>query len=260
MLALLSLRTWRRVLRTPAGEYPLSFNMRTISTSGSGNKSNGSDQNKGGQEDEEEDQFGLSGFDMDVSADDELDATLKEVTESSADVTPELASELVQKMVESATRSLAESAAPKADILPAITRHTVAVMRASRIATNSVQAATAESMDYPIVKKVTGHVNIANLQLSRPAEEALKTIAGPRLRDSIVKISSEKYPSKAENQLHIVSQIDRLVAAAKHAVGDYVDIRPLESWSDIVGEVELQAADEIIEAGNVSLLLGEHKN
>lgn len=259
MLAALSQVTWGRVLGKCSAQYPLFSNVRRFVTSGNGKNDNSSKPGDEGEEEEEEDEFGLSGFDMDVSDEGELDATLKEISESSTPVTQELASDLVERIVQSASRSLTETTAPRSGILHTVTKHTVAVMRASRISTNTVEAAVVAGHDYPIVRKVTGIVDIARLGLSKPAEEVLKQVAGPRVRDGIVKISSTQYPSKAENELHVVSLIDRLVSGAKYAVGDSLDASPLESWGDVLAEVERQAEDEIAEAGDVSQLLGEQK-
>lgn len=224
-------------------------------SSGNGNDRSGDNPRHPVGTNEVEDEFELEGFSADVEEEEEEEVTLEDLESSQAETTPELASELVAKMVESATRSRAAAAATKADILSAISPHTISVLRASRIAVNAVQAAGSEQYVYPITKKVTAKVNLPDLNLSKPAEEVLKSIAGPRVHGSVVKFSSEKFPSQAENQAHIVSQIDRLVAAAKLAVGEAVDTTPLGGWDEITAEVETQAASEISEAGGVSLLL-----
>lgn len=262
MLATVARHTAKRSWASTAQHSLYNEPLRSLSSAGrndDSNKGNGQHNNKDDEYDEEDDQFGLSGFELDDIEDDDAEAALNDLSEAGEDITPELASEMVARMVKTASRSLADKVLAKGDILSAISPHTISVLRASRISTNSVQAALSNIYVPPITKKVVAQINIPELNLTKPAEEALKYLAGPRLHGDVIKFSANKFPSRAENQTFIVSQLDRLVLAAKTAVGDIADTAPLESWEEVVEEVKRQAAEDILEAGGLSLLIGEPK-
>lgn len=235
---------------------------RPFSSKGKNDDSNEGDEqhnHKDDEYDEEEDQFGLSGLELDDIDGEDPEAALNELSGAGEDVTPELASEMVARMVKTASRSLTGKVFAKGDILSAISPHTISVLRASRVATNSIHAALSDVLVPPITKKVVAQISIAELNLTKPAEEALKYLAGPRLYGDVIRFSANRFPSRTENQTFIVSQLDRLVLAAKTAVGDTADTTPLESWEEVVEEVKRQAAEDILEAGGLSLLVGEPK-
>lgn len=228
--------------------------MSVGSSGGSGSGRKGDDDGDGDGEDEEEDEFGTIGFDVDdeedvASVEDEMSA----LTDSN-DVTPELASELVARMVKAATRS-GPGEASSHGVLPKISPHTISVLRASRICTNNVFAAGSHLYEYPVCKKVVALVEVPRLNLSRPAREALKALAGSRFTNDVVKISCNRYQTSAENQAHAVAVMDQLVGAAKAAVGDPVDESPLGSWDEVVQEVGRQASENADEAEQVDFLL-----
>lgn len=268
MLSAVALYTCGRVWCSAAQRHVRTSYSRAFSTPGKGGSGDegkdadepGDDINSDKEEEEEEDEFGLSGFDIKFDEAEDLESKLEDLTEATEEVTPELASKLVAKMVESASRSLTEKSPAKGDVISAITPHTISVLRASRISTNAVQASGSDMYRYPITNKVSAQINIEDLGLSRSAEEALKYLSGPRVRGDVVKFSANKFPSQAENHAYAVSLIDRLVVAAKSAVGETVDSTALETWEDVVEEVKRQAGEEVVEAGSVSLLLGESKN
>eukprot|EP00177_Eucheuma_denticulatum_P007947 GFKZ01014465.1.p1 GENE.GFKZ01014465.1~~GFKZ01014465.1.p1 ORF type:complete len:275 (-),score=51.60 GFKZ01014465.1:189-1013(-) len=216
--------------------------------------------NDGENDDEEDDAFGLSGFDLGDIDDVDDDPSLQDAPETDEGLTPELAAEMVQRMVRSATRSLMDQSPRKGEILTAITPHTISVLRASRICTNSVHAALSDVYVLPVTKKVNTVLHVSELKLSNPAAEALKQLAGPRVHGEEIRFSANKFPSREENQALIVSQLDRLVREAKYAVGEEVDLKKLESWDEIKEEVTRQAGEDIIEAGGLSLLIGEPKD
>lgn len=262
MLAAVARYTAKRSWTSPPRHNFSSTPWRSFSSTGKNDNSGKDDEksnNEDSEHDEEEDQFGLSGFELDNIEDEDPDATLNDLVDADEEITPELASEVVARMVKKAARSLTDKTPAKGVILTAISPHTISVLRASRIATNSVQAALSDIYVPPITKKVVAQINIAELNLTKPAEEVIKYLAGPRLHGNAIKLSANRFPSRAENQTFIVSQLDRLVLAAKTAVGDMADTTPLESWEEIVEEVHRQAAEDILEAGGLSLLLGEQK-
>lgn len=219
-----------------------------------------SSSNDGESDDGEDDAFGLSSFDLGDMDDADLDASLQDEPVTDESLTPELASEMVQRMVKSAARSLLDQSPRKGEILTAITPHTISVLRASRICTNSIYAALSDVHVLPITKKVNTVLHVSELKLSNPAVEALKQLAGPRVHGEEIRFSANKFPSREENQALIVSQLDRLVREAKNSVGEEVDLRRLESWDEIKEEVTRQAGEDIIEAGGLSLLIGEPKD
>lgn len=226
--------------------------------SAGGKEGSGSSPSKEGGDDDNENDFAMDDFGAPDELDDDIDTTLKKLEDNDEDVTPELASDLVARMVEATTRKFNERN-DMGIIISNITPHTISALRASRISTNEIRAAGSELYSLPIEKKVTAELHIDLLNLSKSAREALELLAGPRLCGSYVKISCSQYPSKEENRAHIISQIDRLVSAAKVSVGEEVELTPLENWEDVAGEVEKQASDEVKEAGSLSLLLGEAK-
>ncbi|PXF46366.1 hypothetical protein BWQ96_03865 [Gracilariopsis chorda] len=208
--------------------------------------------------DESEEEFGIDGFEiLNEIEEEDVEATLEKVQTEEEDITPELASELVARMVEATTRRMSERTS--ASLLSCITPHTITCLRASRISTNTIQAAGSDLFKHPIEKKVTAEINIDSLNLSRPARAALEILSGPRLRDNLVHIGCNRFPSLEENRAHIVTQIDRLVAGAKTAVGENLDLRPLHSWDEIRREVNEIASEEVHEAGGIHFVLGETK-
>lgn len=210
-------------------------------------------------DEEEDDEFAMEGFQVEEEKEEDIESALAKLSKQEEDEsTPQLASDLVARMVEATTRKLDNRVSIQA-VLPAITSHTVSVLRASRISINTIQATGSSILGYPIENKVTAEVNISQLNLSTPARTALEILAGPRLKGDYVKIACNQYPTREENRVYIVSQIDRLVSAAKESVGDPVEQTPLETWHNVVEEVQKQASGEITEAGGVSLLLGETK-
>lgn len=179
---------------------------------------------------------------------------LENIPESQLDQT--LALEMVDRMV-AATKSTMEYPANR-DILSSITPHTISVLRASRIITHSVQAAGTDVFKYPIEKRVKAQLWVDQLNLSPPARKALLLLAGPRVKEEGVwiKLSYDRFPTMEENRAYIVTLLDRLVAAAKTAVGDHVDQTPLSGWSDVVEAVRQQTQEEINEAGTIERVLG----
>ncbi|KAI0564733.1 Ribosomal protein S24/S35 [Gracilaria domingensis] len=205
----------------------------------------------------ENDEFGMEGFEVIDETEDEADPVDQATSMEEDDITPELASDLVARMVEATTRRMTERTS--ASLLPVITPHTISCLRATRISTNKIRTSLPEPQTYPIEKKVTAEISIDSLSLSRPAAEALRLLSGPRLKEGLVRIGCNRFPSLEENRAHIVTQVDRLVAAAKTAVGESLDLTPLRSWDEIREEVEKTATEEIQEAGSVQLVLGEAK-
>lgn len=269
---------WRRACSTPSGEGP----------------GNGGDRGKRGDkppatssptqtdghsvedDDDIDDGFGMDDFLVaddagDAAADDDLQSRLAKL-EGQADAsasdsddpmsTAELTSDLVSRMVSHLSR---DDQLSQVDILPHVSPHTIAVLRAARICTNSVVASTAAASDsmYPINRRVVAHLDIAALGLSPPATEAVRLLAGhQRLqhRGRFVKVSCDKFPTKVENRTYVVSRLHSLVKQAKLAVGEEVDETPLENWDEVVADVEQQAADEVREAGSVQNLLGQNQH
>lgn len=205
-----------------------------------------------------EEQFGIDGFEiLEEVEDEDIEATLQKVQTEEEDITPELASDLVARMVEATTRRMNERTS--ASLLSCITPHTIACLRATRISTNTIQAAGSDLLKHPIEKKVTADIDVDALNLSRPARMALEILSGPRLRDNLVHIGCNRFPSLEENRAHIVTQIDRLVAGAKTAVGEELDLKPLHTWDEIRQTVNQVASEEVKEAGGIHFVLGETK-
>ena len=161
------------------------------------------------------------------------------------DVTPEMASELVERMVAaaSATAAAAESAAY--GVGGVVTPHTVAVLRAARFTTNEVLSPGAVQDDYPLNRKVTATLDVAQLGLSPPAREALRGIAGSRYKDDRVGIGCVRFRSSEENLTSAVATLEHLVRAAKQAVGEQVDETVLSDWTQVEAEVRKQCGDEV---------------
>lgn len=252
-----------RLLRSSLQGRPAFF-IRSFATDGNGKDENGdnSDDKPPKQQEEEidEDEFGMEGFELDEDIDDEELSQVLEKVADGQEVSEELASDLVERMVKAATTRLAERNDSRTNILSALTPHTLFVLRASRITTNRVIEAGSYYTPHILDNKVTAELHIDQLELSRPAQAALEYLAGPRLREGYVKISCNKYPSMQENRARIVTQMDKLVAAAKEAVGENVDQTPLETWDAVRNEVEIQAKEDIEEAGDLGYVIGEAKN
>lgn len=209
----------------------------------------------------EDDDFGMDDFVTTVHEEDEnldVEAMLNNLQDK-PDATPEIASELVARMVDATARALEKKTSVHGNVLSAFTPHTISVLRASRICTNTVHASLSSMIKYPIEKRVTAELYLDKLDLSAPAREVLLQLSGPRVRENgaWVKLSCDKFPTKEENRAYIVTKLDLLVSAAKNAVGQSVNLAPLETWDDVVREVERQATDEIEEAGSVQRVLGE---
>lgn len=206
------------------------------------------------------DDFGLDDFL--VHEEEEQLTTSTESIQKKLENTPEsqldqaLALEMVDRMV-AATKSTLESPASR-DILSSITPHTISVLRASRIITHSVQAAGTDVFKYPIEKRVKAQLWVDQLDLSPPAREALLLLAGPRVKEegAWIKLSYDRFPTMEENRAYIVTLLDKLVAAAKTAVGDQVDQTPLSDWSDVVEAARQQTQEEINQAGTIERVLG----
>ena len=249
-----------RLLRSSLQGRPAFF-VRSFATDGKDGTDDDSDKKSPEKEEEiDEDEFGIEGFELDEDlGDEELSKVLEKVADGQ-EVSEDLASDLVERMVKATTTRLAERNDARTNILSALTPHTLSVLRASRITTNKVIEAGGYHDPNVLNKKVTAELHIDQLGLSRPAQAALEYLAGPRLREGYVKISCHKYPSMQENRTRIVTQMDRLVAAAKEAVGESVDQTPLESWDAVRKEVEIQAKDDIEEAGDLGYVVGEAKN
>lgn len=211
-----------------------------------------------GDDAEEDDEFSMEGFETLENEPEDLESVVEALSNETEDITPELASDLVSKMVEAAKKTI-DKPRHGGNIISHISPHTVSVLRASRITTNHIKAAGSDYLPHAIEKRVSAEVNVDLLNLSQTAHEALRILSGPRWKGSYIKLSCSDYPSMEENRTHIVSQIDRLIAGAKNAVGEEVDTLPLRNWSDVVQEVNRQAKEEIEETGDVSLLVGEAK-
>lgn len=207
--------------------------------------------------DDDADGFGLEDF---VTHDISEDTSVEEIVEKLDDkeLTPELATDVVARMVDAQTRSLQARTSISGKVLASITPHTVSVLRASRISTNTVHASGTGFERYPIERRVTATLSVPQLALSEPARHALLILSGPRLRDDdcSIYISCDRYPSKEENHAYVVTRLHRLVLEAKAAVGESVDLTPLDGWDDVVREVQRQATKEVEEAGGVYQALG----
>lgn len=209
----------------------------------------------------EVDEFGMEDFLTTVADENDkpdMEMMLNDMQDKQ-ETTPEIASELVARMVDATARALEKQRSVHGNVLSALTPHTISVMRASRICTNVIHASNSSMMEYPIEKRVTAELHVNRLDLSLPAREALVQLSGPRVRDNgaWIKLSCDKFPTKEENRAYIVTRLHLLVSAAKNAVGESVNLTPLETWDDVVREVERQAADEIGEGGSVQRVLGE---
>lgn len=211
------------------------------------------------EEDEDDVAFGTEDFDVEEEESVDVEDVLKALNESEEEITPELASDLVDRMVKGAIEKFDGRPGPE-NIIQHISPHTISTLRASRITTNFIRASASDVLAHPIEKKVTAEIVIERLGLSRPARHALEILSGPRLKENSIKFACNQYPSVDENRAYIISRIDRLVMAAKIAVGEPVDTSLLETWEDIRNEVERQAHEEIEEAGSVSDVLGETKD
>lgn len=208
---------------------------------------------------EADDEFGMDDF-LTTHEEEEMDleTSLTELEEKE-EVTPEIASDLVNRMVNATARNLEKRMSVRESVLPSITPHTISVLRASRICTNVVHASSSDAVPYPIEKRVTAELHVDRLGLSASACAALLELSGPRVRENgtWIKLSCDKFPTKEENRAYIVSRLHLLVSAAQNAVGQSVDLTPLNTWDDVVREVERQAAEEIDEAGSVQRVLGD---
>ncbi len=191
-----------------------------------------------------EDEFEEMSFNIGVKEEEEVTLKVDETPSDSENITPELASEMVSRMVAAATKKPTGPDRFSNYILTTITPHTIAVLRASRIATNEIFGTGATLEDYPINRKVTAVIDVPNLNLSAPANEALEILAGSRYKDGRILISCNKFRTSAENQAYAISRVDKLVRAAKDAVGDEVDVRELKSWEEVTDEVAVQLAGE----------------
>eukprot|EP00171_Calliarthron_tuberculosum_P020862 IDg20862t1 len=196
---------------------------------------------------------------FDVVADDVGDVPLNvdEAPEESGEITPELASELVTRMVASVIEKPPGGPQMSRTAITRITPHTVEVLRASRITTNEVVSPGADFDDYPINRKVVAEIDLTRLNLSTPAAEALRILAGPRYKGDHVIIGCDSFRTSEENQALAVSRIDGLVRAAKEAVGDKVDVREFGSWDEVVQEVSSQSGNDERENANLNFLLGK---
>lgn len=214
-----------------------------------------SSQPPGGDSGDGEDEFSFDSDDsaMGASAAEELlaeeaadaRAQLEKLADVGESVTPALAGEAISRVVAAAAEAVAGPTLGKADVLAAISPHTIEVLRACRMATNEVYFASSDFMPLmPIAKKVGVKMDIADLGLGRPAEEALRYLAGKRVKEGEVQFSVNRFPSRAENHYYALSLADRLVSAAKVAGGESVSGEPLETWEEIAQEVERQAGKE----------------
>lgn len=237
---------------------PYFIQSRSFSTGGKRDDDSSKSKHDQTPQNEDDTAFGLDGFlhNVDIEEEDSTNVTIEDLTDSE-DVTPELASDLVSRMVSASARSFAERNSIDGQILNAITPHTVSVLRASRICTNQVFAASSETYVYPIEKRVTAELLPERLNLSAPALEALRILSGPRDHGDYIKLSFDRYPTKEENRAFIVTKLDRLVSAAKLAVGDTVNTTPLNSWEEVTQEVQRQAVEELAEAGSLEKVLGQ---
>lgn len=244
---------------------------RGLTSDTTGKKGGGSDaretpeRKESAGEPDDEDGFGMEDF-VTHEEEEEPEETV-DVEETmnqleGTEVTPEIASELVSRMVDATARSLERRNSIHGNILTSLTPHSISVLRASRICTNTVHAAGTEVHKYPIEKRVTAELQTDLLDLTDPAREALYVLSGPRVkaRGKLIRLSCDRFPSKDENRAYIVTRLHCLVEEAKLAVGQTVDLSPLDSWDDVVREVEQQAGDEIEEAGSVQRVLGVAEN
>lgn len=204
------------------------------------------------------DDFGLDNFLVhDEQPTDSVEIVQEKIENTpDSDLSDSLASELVERMV-AATKSALQSPMRR-NMLTEITPHTISVLRASRIITHTVQASGTDIFKYPIEKRVKAQLRVGQLDLSPPAREALLLLAGPRVKENgtWIKLSCDRFPTKGENRTYVITLLDRLVAAAKSAVGDHVDRTPLSHWNDVVAEVRQQAQEEINEAGSIEKVVG----
>lgn len=207
-----------------------------------------------GDDDDDDDMFDLSNFEMEELVEDDENLDPDDLSNISKDTPQEIAAEIVDRLL----HSTPDSQPPvKPDIIPYLTPHTISVLRASRITRNAVYEAVPFDYVHPITRKVIAYLQLKQLGLSESAEEAVKVLAGKqRVHGDLIKVVANKFPTKEENQMLAVSRLDRLVRAAKEAVGEEVEGRKLESWDDVKGEVGRQAGEDILEAGSLSVLLG----
>lgn len=269
------------VTTSRASQLDLCCLSRPLSSSSSSSQGNGSTSGRGQvKQDEEErskkhtvehnsdpkelesdsvDGFGLDDFleheEEDVSDSAEsLQKKLESTPKSELDES--LALEMVDRMVAATKASL--EAPVRRDMMAAISPHTISVLRASRIITHTVQAAGTDTFKYPIEKRVKAQLWVDQLELSPPAREALLMLSERRVKEegAWIKLSYDRFPTMEENRAHVVTLLDRLVAAAKTAVGDHVDRTPLANWDDVVETARQQAQEEIKEAGTIERVLG----
>lgn len=216
---------------------------------------NGDDGNTPPPSSDFEDEFEDMSFSVVADDAEEIPINVDEAPEDAGEITPELASELVTRMVASVTEKPPGSSQMSRTAVSRITPHTIEVLRASRITTNEVVAPGAEIEDYPINRKVVAEIDIERLNLSVPAAEALRILAGSRYKGDHVIIGCDSFRTSEENQAHAVSRLDGLVRAAKEAVGDVVDSRELGSWDEVVQEVSSQSSSNEREHASLSFLL-----
>jgi hypothetical protein len=179
-----------------------------------------------------------------VASDDSLtpDSALQKLASAPADIAPHLAKALVERIV----AEVGLAVGPGVVTPLTITRHTMRVMLAGRIVTHDVITHMRNS-SYPITAKVSTQVDLDILGLSVLARAALEQIAGPRLRDNVLTVNSDKYPTRAENQVHVVGLASSAIAQAMIAVGENVDETPLNTWKDILQDVKDLTSDDSAE-------------
>jgi hypothetical protein len=167
------------------------------------------------------------------------DSALQKLASAPADIAPHLAKALVERIV----AEVGQAVGPSVVAPLTVTRHTMRVMLAGRIVTHDVITHMRTS-NYPIAAKVTAQVDLDILGLSVLARVALEQIAGPRLRDNILTVNSNKYLTRAENQVHVVGLASNAIAQALVSVGENVDETPLSTWNDILRDVKDISSDD----------------
>jgi hypothetical protein len=179
---------------------------------------------------EEDDEFTSIEAPSEIRVDEAVtpDAALRKLADAPQDIAPHLAKALVERIVE----EVGQAVAPGTVVPLTFTRHTVRILRASRIVTHDV-VAQAATVPFPIAAKVTARVDLDALGISVLARAALEEIAGPRLKDNVLTVNGTKYRTRAENQVHVVGLASRAIGQAMIAVGETVDETELKMWTDV---------------------------
>jgi len=192
------------------------------------------DDDDDGDDDDDDDEFDSFDFeDFDESE------TLEKIQETPDNmISPLLAQKFVDQLVSRTSQQVAQDLSPSFKLSKfRLTRHMLEVFAASLITTFTIEAHTNFLSRHPLETKVYGHIALDELELSAPAEAALRALVTKNRflkKPRVVRMVCMQFATRAENMLQVMHQMEAVVRAARESVGETVDTTEVRDVFEVI--------------------------